>query len=190
MLVIVRAFDRSLLHIRRSWQVWTRSFCICRRGFDGIPGGANSLLDFLFSRGEWIVRHVQRFVLDFGFDYAVQSQDRIGYFSFAGGVSKLLNFNPSINLLGRDGNITLVGAPPKPLPISAFGLIMGRHSLSGCLIGGIVETQEMLDFCGTHNITSDVEVIPIQKVNEAYERLLKSDVKYRFSIDMASLKSE
>jgi len=95
-----------------------------------------------------------------------------------------------IHLLGRDGNITLVGAPEKPLSVSAFGLIMGRRSLSGSPIGGIAETQEMLDFCGQHNITADVEVIPIQKVNEAYERLLKSDVKYRFSIDLASLKSE
>ena len=95
-----------------------------------------------------------------------------------------------INLLRRDGNITLVGAPENPLAVSAFGLIMGRRSLSGSPIGGIPETQEMLDFCGHHNITADVEVIPIQKVNEAYERLLKSDVKYRFSIDMASLKSE
>ena len=73
--------------------------------------------------------------------------------------------------------------------VKNHGLIMGRRSLSGSPIGGIAETQEMLDFCGKHNITSDVEVIPIQKVNEAYERLLKSDVKYRFSIDMASLKS-
>jgi len=95
-----------------------------------------------------------------------------------------------INLLGRDGNLTLVGAPEKPFPVSAFGLIFGRRSLSGSPIGGIPETQEMLDFCGQHNITSDVEVISIQKVNEAYERLLKADVKYRFSIDMASLKSE
>jgi alcohol dehydrogenase (NADP+) len=95
-----------------------------------------------------------------------------------------------IQLLGRDGNITLVGAPEKPLSVSAFGLIMGRRSLSGSPIGGIPETQEMLDFCGAKNITSDVEVIPIQKVNEAYERLLKADVRYRFSIDMASLKSE
>jgi uncharacterized zinc-type alcohol dehydrogenase-like protein len=100
------------------------------------------------------------------------------------------DINAYINLLRRDGNITLVGAPEKPLTVAAFGLIMGRRSLSGSPIGGIAETQEMLDFCGEHNITSDVEVIPIQKVNEAYERLLKSDVKYRFSIDMASLKSE
>ncbi len=94
-----------------------------------------------------------------------------------------------INLLKRDGNLTLVGAPQKPLAVSAFGLIMARRSLSGSAIGGIAETQEMLDFCGQHQITSDVEIIPIQKINEAYDRLLKSDVKYRFSIDMASLKA-
>jgi uncharacterized zinc-type alcohol dehydrogenase-like protein len=98
------------------------------------------------------------------------------------------DLNAYINLLARDGNLTLVGAPEKPLPISAFALLFGRRSLSGTLIGGIAETQEMLDFCGQHNITADVEVIPIQRVNEAYERLVKSDVKYRFSIDMASLK--
>ncbi|MES2919968.1 MAG: NAD(P)-dependent alcohol dehydrogenase [Verrucomicrobiota bacterium] len=100
------------------------------------------------------------------------------------------DINAYIQLLTRDGNITLVGAPEKPLPVSAFGLIFGRRSLSGSAIGGIAETQEMLDFCGEHNITSDVEVIPIQKINEAYERMVRSDVKYRFSIDMASLKSE
>jgi uncharacterized zinc-type alcohol dehydrogenase-like protein len=100
------------------------------------------------------------------------------------------DINAYINLLRRDGNITLVGAPEKPLPVNVFGLLFRRRSFSGSLIGGIAETQEMLDFCGQHNITSDVEVIPIQKVNEAYERLVKSDVKYRFSIDMASLKSE
>jgi uncharacterized zinc-type alcohol dehydrogenase-like protein len=99
------------------------------------------------------------------------------------------DINAYIQLLRRDGNITLVGAPEKPLAVAAFGLLFGRRSLSGSPIGGLPETQEMLDFCGKHNITSDVEVIPIQKVNEAYERLLKSDVKYRFSIDMASLKS-
>jgi uncharacterized zinc-type alcohol dehydrogenase-like protein len=105
-------------------------------------------------------------------------------------VSAEHDINAYLNLLARDGNITLVGAPSKPLPVKAFGLILGRRSLSGSAIGGLAETQEMLDFCGTHNITCDVEVIPIQKVNEAYERLLKSDVKYRFSMDMASLKSE
>ncbi|MDD2271253.1 MAG: NAD(P)-dependent alcohol dehydrogenase [Desulfuromonadaceae bacterium] len=100
------------------------------------------------------------------------------------------DINAYINMLGRDGNITLVGAPDTPLQVSAFALLFGRKSLSGSLIGGIKETQEMLDFCGAHNITSDVEIIPIQKVNEAYARLAKSDVKYRFSIDMASLKAE
>src|SRR6202171_540973 len=100
------------------------------------------------------------------------------------------DINAYLNLLRRDGNITLVGASAKPLGVSAFGLIMGPRSLAGSAIGGIAETQEMLDFCGAHNITADVEVIPIQRVNEAYERLLKSDVRYRFSIDMASLKSE
>jgi uncharacterized zinc-type alcohol dehydrogenase-like protein len=100
------------------------------------------------------------------------------------------DINAYINLLRRDGNIVMVGAPEKPLAVSVFGLIMARRSFSGSPIGGIAETQEMLDFCGKHNITSDVEVIPIQKVNEAYERLLKADVKYRFSIEMASLKSE
>ena len=100
------------------------------------------------------------------------------------------DINAYLNLLRRDGNLTLIGAPSKPLAVAAFSLVFGRRSLSGSPIGGIAETQEMLDFCGRHNITADVEVIPIQKVNEAYDRLLKSDVKYRFSIDMASLKSE
>src|SRR5947208_4736850 len=100
------------------------------------------------------------------------------------------DINEYLTLLDVDGNLTLVGAPAKPLGVAAFNLIGRRRSFSGSMIGGIPETQEMLDFCGEHNITADVEVIPIQKVNEAYERLLKSDVKYRFSIDMESLKSE
>jgi uncharacterized zinc-type alcohol dehydrogenase-like protein len=119
-----------------------------------------------------------------------EMQKHAGSFNFIlDTVSADHNINAYINLLSRDGNITLVGAPAKPLGVSAFGLIMRRRNLSGSNIGGIAETQEMLDFCGAHNITADVEVIPIQEVNEAYERLLKSDVKYRFSIDMASLKS-
>lgn len=105
-------------------------------------------------------------------------------------VSAQHDINSYLALLARDGNITLVGAPPQPLGVAAFALIGGRHSLSGSAIGGIRETQEMLDFCGEHNITSDVEVIPIQKLNEAYDRLAKSDVKYRFSIDMASLEAD
>jgi uncharacterized zinc-type alcohol dehydrogenase-like protein len=98
--------------------------------------------------------------------------------------------NAYLGLLARGGNLTLVGAPEKPLPVSSFALLFGNRTLSGSLIGGIAETQEMLDFCGRHNITADVEVIAMQQVNEAYERMLRSDVKYRFSIDMASLKSE
>src|ERR1700690_1404504 len=98
------------------------------------------------------------------------------------------DINAYINMLGHDGNITLVGAPEKPLAVSAFALLFGRRSLSGSLIGGIAETQEMLDFYGKHGITSDIELIKIQNINEAYERMLKSDVKYRFVIDMASLK--
>lgn len=105
-------------------------------------------------------------------------------------VSAPHEINAYLSLLRRDGNLTIVGAPPSPLGVSAFNLIMRRRSFSGSNIGGVTETQEMLDFCGRHNITADVEVIPIQKVNEAYERLLNSDVKYRFSIDMASLRSE
>jgi uncharacterized zinc-type alcohol dehydrogenase-like protein len=120
-----------------------------------------------------------------------EMQKHAGSFDFIlDAVSADHDINAYINLLGRDGNFTLVGAPAEPLDVTAFSLIMRRRSLSGSAIGGVAETQEMLDFCGKHNITADVEVIPIQKVNEAYERLLKSDVKYRFSIDMASLKGE
>ncbi len=122
---------------------------------------------------------------------AEEMQQHTGSFDFVlDTVSADHDINSYLNLLSVDGNLTLVGAPPKPLGVSAFSLIMGNRSLSGSSIGGIHETQEMLDFCGEHNITADVEIIPIQKVNEAYERLLRSDVKYRFSIDMASLKSE
>ena len=135
--------------------------------------------------------------LRLGADEVVLSKDANEMAKHAGSFDFILDavaashdINAYINMLGRDGNITLVGAPDKPLPISAFSLIMGRRSFSGSPIGGIAETQEMLDFCSQHNIVADVEVIPIQKVNEAYERLVKSDVKYRFSIDMASLKAE
>jgi alcohol dehydrogenase (NADP+) len=122
---------------------------------------------------------------------ADEMQKHAGSFDFIlDAVAAEHDINAYINLLARDGNLTMVGAPDKPLSVAVFGLIFQRRSFSGSPIGGIAETQEMLDFCGEHNITADVEVIPIQKVNEAYERLLKSDVKYRFSIDMASLKSE
>lgn len=102
-------------------------------------------------------------------------------------VSAPHDLNTYLNLLKRDGNMVLVGAPEKPLAVASFSLIMRRRSLSGSLIGGLPETQEMLDFCSEHNITSDIEMIRMDQVNEAYERMLKSDVKYRFVIDMTSL---
>ncbi len=122
---------------------------------------------------------------------ASEMRKHVGSFDFIlDTISARHDLNAYINLLRRDGNLTIVGAPTEPLPIITFGLIMGRRSLSGSIIGGIAETQEMLDFCGEHQIKADVEIIPIQKINEAYERMLKSDVKYRFSIDMSSLRSE
>lgn len=120
---------------------------------------------------------------------ADEMKKQAGRFDFIlDAVSAEHDISAYLNLLRRDGHLTLVGAPEEPLAVPAFALIMGRRSLSGSAIGGIAETQEMLDFCGRHHLVADVEVIPIQKVNEAYDRLLKSEVKYRFSIDMASLK--
>jgi uncharacterized zinc-type alcohol dehydrogenase-like protein len=100
------------------------------------------------------------------------------------------NLDPFISLLKRDGTLVLVGAPEHPHPSpGVFNLITRRRSIAGSMIGGIKETQEMLDFCAKHNIVSDIELIPIQKIDEAYERMLRNDVKYRFVIDMASLKA-
>lgn len=103
-------------------------------------------------------------------------------------VSAQHDINAYLNQLRVDGSLALVGAPEHPLPVAAFSLIPGRKSFAGSLIGGIAETQEMLDFCGKHQIVADIELININQINEAYERLLKGDVKYRFVIDMASLK--
>jgi alcohol dehydrogenase (NADP+) len=135
--------------------------------------------------------------LRLGADEVVISRDANDMQKHAGSFDFILNtvsaqhdVNAYLNLLRVDGAVTLVGAPPQPLEVSAFSLLMGRRSLSGSNIGGIAETQEMLDFCGARGITADVEVIAVQSVNDAYERLLKSDVKYRFSIDMATLRSE
>jgi alcohol dehydrogenase (NADP+) len=102
-------------------------------------------------------------------------------------VSAEHDINAYLELLKLDGTLTLVGAPEQPLPVAAFNLLLPRRQFAGSAIGGIPETQEMLDFCGTHGIVSDIEIIPIQKINEAYDRLLKGDVKYRFVIDMSSL---
>ncbi|WP_309380950.1 NAD(P)-dependent alcohol dehydrogenase [Cerasicoccus frondis] len=130
-----------------------------------------------------------------GADHVVISTDKDAMKAVTGKFDFILDcvaaehdLNEYIALLAVNGNLTMVGAPDTPLPIAIFGLLFGNKSLSGSMIGGIKETQEMLDFCGEHNITADVEVIPIQQINEAYERMLKSDVKYRFTIDMASLK--
>jgi uncharacterized zinc-type alcohol dehydrogenase-like protein len=171
-------------------------------GVVGLGGLGHMAVKFAHALGAHVVvfstsPHKKDDALRLGADEVVISrnademQKHAGSFDFIlDAVSAQHDINAYINLLRRDGNLTLVGAPEKPLAVSAFGLIMARRSLSGSPIGGIAETQEMLDFCGKHNIAADVEVIPIQKINEAYERLLKSDVKYRFSIDMASLKAE
>jgi alcohol dehydrogenase (NADP+) len=122
---------------------------------------------------------------------AGEMQKQQGRFDFIlDAVSAQHDLNLYLGLLKRDGTLTLVGAPEHPLPVSAFNLIFGRKRLAGSLIGGLAETQEMLDFCAERGITSDVERIPIQKVDEAYDRLLKSDVKYRFVIDMASMSAK
>ncbi|HVZ63129.1 MAG TPA: NAD(P)-dependent alcohol dehydrogenase [Lacunisphaera sp.] len=120
---------------------------------------------------------------------AAQMQAQAGSFDFIlDCVSAQHDINAYLELLKRDGNLTLVGAPQNPLPVAPFPLIFRRRSFSGSLIGGLPETQEMLDFCGAHNIACDIEMIRMDQINEAYERMLKSDVKYRFVIDMASLK--
>ncbi len=124
----------------------------------------------------------------------IVSKDAADMKSHAGSFDFILNtvaaphdINAYLSLLKIEGTMVMVGVPDKPLGLATFSLIGGRKNLAGSLIGGIKETQEMLDYCGKHNIVSDVEVIPIQKINEAYERMIKGDVRYRFSIDMASL---
>ncbi len=133
--------------------------------------------------------------LRLGADEVVQSKDEdamkkhLNSFHFIlDTVGAKHDINAYLVLLRRDGNLTQVGVASEPLEVDVTNLIFGRRSFSGSLIGGLRETQEMLDFCGQHNITSDIELIPIQQVNEAYDRLVKGDVKYRFVIDMASLK--
>jgi len=117
-----------------------------------------------------------------------EMQKHAGSFDFIlDAVSAEHDVNAYLNLVKRNGTLTLVGAPEKPLPVAAFSLLLNRHRLAGSGIGGLRETQEMLDFCGEKGITADIEMIKIQQINDAYELLLKSDVKYRFVIDMASL---
>lgn len=133
-----------------------------------------------------------------GADAVVLSKNRDEMQKYANHFDLIINtvaaahdLDPFIQLLKRDGTMCLVGAPASSHPSpNITNLIFKRRRMAGSLIGGIKETQEMLDFCAKHQITSEIEIIPIQKINEAYERMLKSDVKYRFVIDMASLKSD
>lgn len=99
------------------------------------------------------------------------------------------DYNRYLGMLRVQGTMVVVGVPPEPQPVAAFSLIGGNRRLAGSLIGGIAQTQEMLDYCGAHGIAADVEVIPIQKINEAYDRMVKGDVRYRFVIDLASLEA-
>jgi uncharacterized zinc-type alcohol dehydrogenase-like protein len=132
-----------------------------------------------------------------GADEVVVSKDADAMARHAGSFDLILNtvsvshnLDAFTMLLKRDGALVLVGAPATPHPSpNIAALIFGRRSIAGTLIGGLKETQEMLDFCAQHNIVSDIETIPMQKINEAYARMLKSDVKYRFVIDMASLRA-
>ena len=130
-----------------------------------------------------------------GADDVVLSSDQEQMGKYAGklhfvldAVSAQHDINAYLSLLRVDGSLTLVGAPEHPLPVAPFSLIPMRRSFAGSMIGGLPETQEMLDFCSKHNIVSDIEMINIQQINQAYDRLLKGDVKYRFVIDMASIK--
>jgi uncharacterized zinc-type alcohol dehydrogenase-like protein len=135
--------------------------------------------------------------LDLGADEVVVSKDAGEMAAHAGSFDFILNtvaashnLDPFIALLKRDGTLTLVGAPEEPHPSpNVLAMIFGRKGISGSLIGGVAETQEMLDFCAEHGITADIEMIAMDEINDAYERMLKSDVKYRFVIDMATLKA-
>jgi len=132
--------------------------------------------------------------LKLGADHYYATSDAETFTKLAGSFDLILNtvgtaidWNAYLNLLKYDGSMVLLGVPEHAVPVHAFSLIPGRRSLSGSMIGSIKETQEMLDFCGKHNIVSEIEVINIDQINEAYERVLKSDVRYRFVIDIASL---
>lgn len=131
-----------------------------------------------------------------GADEVIISKNQDAMAKHAGSFDMILDtvsadhdLNALLAQLKLDGTLVMVGAPPNPQPVSVFGLFMPRRQLAGSLIGGIAETQEMLDFCGKHNVACDIELIKMQQINEAYERMLKSDVKYRFVIDMASIRA-
>ena len=180
----------------RHWKVGTGT----KVGVVGLGGLGHMAIKLAHALGAHVVLFTtspskKADALTLGADEVVISKDAAAMTARAGTLDFILNtvaaphdLDPFLTLLKRDGVMTLVGAPASPHPSPAvFNLIMGRRSVAGSLIGGIAETQEMLDFCAEHGITSEVEMIPIQKIDEAYERMLKSDVKYRFVIDMKSL---
>jgi uncharacterized zinc-type alcohol dehydrogenase-like protein len=168
-------------------------------GIVGLGGLGHMALKFAHSFGAHTVQLTTSLkkkedALRLGADEVVVSSDESAMKAHANSFDFILDavsaphaLEPYLGLLKQDGTLTIVGLPEKPLEFQMFSLITKRASIAGSMIGGMPETQEMLDYCGQHNITADVEVIPIQKVNEAFERMLKQDVKYRFVIDMSTL---
>ena len=169
-------------------------------GIIGLGGLGHMALKFAHSFGAHVVQFTtspkkKEDALRLGADEVVFSKDHAQMKAHADSFDFILDcvsaphaLDDYLPLLKQDGTLTLVGLPETPPSFAPFNLITGRGSIAGSMIGGMVETQEMLDYCGKHNIVSDVEVIPIQQINEAFERLLSQDVKYRFVIDMSSLK--
>jgi uncharacterized zinc-type alcohol dehydrogenase-like protein len=169
-------------------------------GVVGLGGLGHMALKFAHSFGAHVVQFTtspkkKEDAMRLGADEVVVSSDAAAMKSHAGSFDFILDcvsaphpLDDYLSLLRQDGTLTLVGLPPEPPSFAPFKLIGGRKSLSGSMIGGMPETQEMLDYCGEQNIVSDVEVIRMDQINEAFERLLKQDVKYRFVIDMSSLK--
>lgn len=169
-------------------------------GIVGLGGLGHMGLKFAHSFGAHTVQLTTSLkkkddAIKLGADEVVLSTDEAAMKKHAGTFDFILDtasaphaLEPYLSLLKQDGTITLVGLPEKPPSVSVFSLIARRASVAGSMIGGMPETQEMLDYCGRNDIAAEVEVIPIQKINEAFERMLKQDVKYRFVIDMSSLK--
>lgn len=169
-------------------------------GIVGLGGLGHMALKFAHSFGANTVQLTTSLkkkddAIRLGADEVVVSTDKAAMKKHAGSFDFILDtasaphaLDPYLSLLNQDGTLALVGLPEKPPVVSVFSLIMKRASIAGSMIGGMPETQQMLDYCGANNITAEVEVIPIQKINEAFKRILKQDVKYRFVIDMSSLK--
>lgn len=181
----------------RHWNVGTNS----KVGVVGLGGLGHMGLKFAHSFGAHVVMFTtSESKIDdakkLGADEVVITKDPAQMARHTGSLDFILDcvsaphdLNAYLNLLRRDGTLCLVGLPEVPLPVAPFSIVAARRSLAGSNIGGMKQTQEMLDYCAEKNIVADIELIPVQQVNEAYERVLKSDVKYRFVIDMATLKS-